>query len=264
MTYYHGNESGQIPGILPGPPPLGDYYWWQGGALWGTMIDYWHYTRDGTYNELVQQAMLFQTGPQNTYMPPNWTASLGNDDQAFWGMSAMLAAEVNFQNPKKEDPQWLALAQAVFNTQASPVRHDDECGGGLRWQIPLANNGYDYKNAIANGCFFNLGARLARYTDNDTYAHWADVTWDWMVGVKLIDDEYNIYDGGHTGKNCTDINRAQFSYNVAIFLQGAAFMYDYVSCPSLRWREETGANHGRRRKAAPSGRPASRACWATC
>lgn len=63
------------------------------------MIDYWHYTGDTTYNDIVTQAMLFQTGPNRDYMPPNVTASLGNDDQGFWGMSAMLAAEVNFPNP---------------------------------------------------------------------------------------------------------------------------------------------------------------------
>lgn len=53
--------------------------------------------------------------------------------------------------------------------------------------------------------------------------------WDWMVGVKYIDDDYNIYDGAHVETNCTDINRAQFSYNNAVFLLGAAYMYNYVS-----------------------------------
>ncbi|KIH87419.1 mannan endo-1,6-alpha-mannosidase [Sporothrix brasiliensis 5110] len=239
MTYYKGNLSGQIPGILPGPPPVGEYYWWQGGALWGTMIDYWHYTGDTTYNDEVMQALQFQTGPpQNMYMPYNWTASLGNDDQSFWGMSALLAAEVGFENPPADAPQWLALAQAVFNSQTTPIRRDDQCGGGLRWQITPLNNGYNYKNSIANGCFFNIGARLARYTRNDTYAQWAAETWDWVEGVGLIDAQYNIYDGGHTDKNCTDINRAQFSYNAAIFLQGAAFMFDYTQDPVWKTRVE--------------------------
>jgi mannan endo-1,6-alpha-mannosidase len=147
MAYYHGDDYGGIPGILPGPPPNGDYYWWEGGALWGTMIDYWHLTGDTTYNNVTKEAMLFQVGPQDNYEPPNVTASLGNDDQGFWGMSAMLAAENNFENPPDGQPQWLALAQAVFNRQASPDRHDDTCGGGLRWQIPLSNNGYNYKNS---------------------------------------------------------------------------------------------------------------------
>ena len=147
MAYYHGNEPGQTPGILPGPPPAGDYYWWEAGAMWGAMIDYYHMTGDDTYNALTTQGMLFQVGPNDDYMPPNVTASLGNDDQGFWGMSAMLAAENNFPNPPDDQPQWLALAQAVFNTQANPDRHDDTCNGGLRWQIPLSNNGYNYKNS---------------------------------------------------------------------------------------------------------------------
>jgi mannan endo-1,6-alpha-mannosidase len=117
--------------------------------MWGTLIDYWHLTGDDTYNPIVTQSMLWQVGPGEDYMPPNVTASLGNDDQGFWGMSAMLAAEVKYPDPPKDQPQWLALAQAVFNTQANPDRHDDTCNGGLRWQIPLSNNGYNYKNSKA-------------------------------------------------------------------------------------------------------------------
>ncbi|KAJ2902703.1 Mannan endo-1,6-alpha-mannosidase DCW1 [Zalerion maritima] len=235
MSYYDGNETGYTIGILPGPPPDGDYYWWEAGAMWGAMMDYWHYTGDATYNDVVMQAMQAQTGEDNDYQPKNWTASLGNDDQGFWGMSAMLAAELNFPNPSEDKPQWLALAQAVWNTQADPERHDDTCGGGLRWQIPLSNNGYNYKNSIANGCFFNLGARLARYLDNDTYAEYAEETYDWMNTVGFIDEDYNIYDGGHVEYNCTDINKAQFSYNVGVFAQGVAFMYNYTDGGS-KWK----------------------------
>jgi mannan endo-1,6-alpha-mannosidase len=82
---------------------------------------------------------------------------------------------------------------------------------------------------IASGIFFNLGARLARYTNNQTYADWAEQTWDWVVSVGLLDKDYNIYDGAHVETNCTDINRAQFSYNNGVFLLGAAYMYNYVS-----------------------------------
>ncbi|OTA90413.1 glycoside hydrolase family 76 protein [Hypoxylon sp. CO27-5] len=236
MSYYDGNETGHVPGILPGPPPDGDYYWWQGGALWGTMIDYWHYTGDETYNDVTYDAMLFQVGENRDYAPRNWTLSLGNDDQSFWGMSAMLAAEVNFRDPPEGEPQWLPLAQAVWNEQASPDRRDDTCGGGLRWQIFPSNRGYDYKNTIANGCFFNIGARLARYTQNDTYAQWATETWDWIMDVKYIDDDWNVFDGGHVPYNCTDTNRQQYSYNAAILLTGAAYMYDYTN-KSKDWED---------------------------
>jgi mannan endo-1,6-alpha-mannosidase len=56
----------------------------------------------------------------------------------------------------------------------------------------------------------------------------ASKTWDWEVGVGFMDQEYNVFDGAHVGNNCTDIDKAQFSYSAAVFLQGAAFMYNYV------------------------------------
>jgi mannan endo-1,6-alpha-mannosidase len=115
-------------------------------------------------------------------MPANQTHSEGNDDQSFWGLAAMAAAEMNFPNPPSSKPQWLALAQAVFNEQIA--RWDSEnCGGGLRWQIFPFNNGYDYKNAISNGCLFHLAARLARYTGNSTYLTYSERSYDWISSV---------------------------------------------------------------------------------
>jgi mannan endo-1,6-alpha-mannosidase len=95
-------------------------------------------------------------------------------------MAAMTAAEMNFQNPPSGGPQWLSLAQAVFNEYVS--RYENElqnqvCGGGLRWQVYLWDIGYTYKNSISNACMFNLGARLAKYTGNDSYADWTDTVW---------------------------------------------------------------------------------------
>jgi mannan endo-1,6-alpha-mannosidase len=238
MLQYDGNQTGMIPGILPGPPTehKGDYYWWEGGAMMGTYVDYWHLTGDESYNKVIEQGMLHQTGENGDYMPDNHTASLGNDDQGFWGMTAMLAAENKFPNPPEDQFQWLALAQGVWNTMADPSRHDEYCNGGMRWQIPFSNAGYNYKNAIANGCFFNIGARLARYTDNETYAEHASKTWDWVWGVNYIDHEtWRVYDGGHVEANCTDINKATFSYNAAIYTQGAAFMYNFTE--SDEWKD---------------------------
>ncbi|KAF9881489.1 mannan endo-1, 6-alpha-mannosidase DCW1-like protein [Colletotrichum karsti] len=240
MLFYQGNKTGEIPGILPGPPDdgKGDYYWWQGGAMMGTYIDYWYYTGDESYNKVVTEGMLHQVGPGRDYMPPNHTASLGNDDQGFWGMSAMLAAENKFPDPPEGEPQWLALAQAVWTTQASPDRHDGTCGGGIRWQVPPMNVGYDYKNTISNGIFFNMGARLARYTNNDTYARIAEETYDWLWAVNYIDHEnYRVYDGGHVPKNCTNVFKATFSYNIAVVMQGCAFMANYTE--DQKWVDRT-------------------------
>lgn len=152
LTFYHGDEPGWVPGILPGPPPDGDYYWWQGGAMWGALIDYRHYTGDKDYDDIITQAMLFQVGDDRDYNPRNWSASMGNDDQAFWAISAMIAAENGYTDPPKEDPQWLSLVQAVFNEQSSVDRRvspqtGGACEGGLRWQVYPSNNGWDYVNS---------------------------------------------------------------------------------------------------------------------
>lgn len=84
--------------------------------------------------------------------------------------------------------------------------------------------------AIANACYFNIGARLARYTANSTYADLATKTWDLVEKLGYISDKWDVYDGAHL-PDCTDINKAQFSYNAAMLLQGAAFLYNYVSIP---------------------------------
>ena len=37
MKYYTGNNTGDVPGNLPSP-----YYWWEAGAMFMTMIEYWY------------------------------------------------------------------------------------------------------------------------------------------------------------------------------------------------------------------------------
>lgn len=82
---------------------------------------------------------------------------------------------------------------------------------------------------MSNACFFNMGARLARYTSNDTYSKLAEETWDWIQGVGYISDKWDVYDGANIADDCTDINKLQFSYSAAVLVQGAAFMWNIVS-----------------------------------
>ncbi len=178
--------------------------------------------------DVVSQALLFQTGPDADFMPPNQTKSEGNDDQGFWGMAAMSAAEVKFPNPSPSQPQWLALAQAVFNSQA--LRWDNtSCAGGLKWQIFTFNTGYNYKNSISNGCFFNLAARLGYYTKNQTYLDWAEREWEWVESVGLISPIYQVFDGTNDDLNCSQLNHLQWSYNAGVYLLGASVMWNQVS-----------------------------------
>ncbi|KAK7700180.1 hypothetical protein SLS57_012178 [Botryosphaeria dothidea] len=218
--WYHGYRVGDVPGNLPDP-----YHWWQAGAMFGALIDYWHYTGDETYNDWTVQGLIHQIGDDWDYMPANQSKSLGNDDQGFWGMAAMSAAESKFPDPPDDKPGWVALAQAVFNTQYR--RWDaSTCGGGLRWQIFSFNAGYDYKNTITEGCFFNVASRLAKYTGNSTYSDWADKAWNWVQTLGLVNEEYHFYDGSDSKINCTRFDRTQWTYNAGIFLHGAATMWN--------------------------------------
>ncbi|KAK5240259.1 hypothetical protein LTR16_010893, partial [Cryomyces antarcticus] len=149
----------------------------------------------------------------------------------------MSAAEYGYPDPPSSSPQWLSLAEAVFNTMV-PRWDTTTCAGGLRWQIFSSNAGYDYKNSISNGGFFQLAARLGRYTGNQTYIDWAEKIWDWSAGVGLIDRNYAVFDGTDLKINCTGVDHTQWSYNVGMYLHGAATLYNYTNGSAL-WESRT-------------------------
>jgi mannan endo-1,6-alpha-mannosidase len=154
----------------------------------------------------------------------------GNDDQAFWAFAAMTAAETKFPSPPPNEPSWLGLAQAVFNRQAG--RWDTtHCSGGLRWQFNFMNNGWMDKNSISNGCFFQLAARLARYTHNSTYADWADKVFDWMEASPLISKQWEVFDSiSFTETSCSsEPGPIQWTYNIGTMIAGSAFVRNLSS-----------------------------------
>ncbi|KAJ8118286.1 hypothetical protein ONZ43_g4027 [Nemania bipapillata] len=224
MSFY----TGEIPGILPGPPPDGDYYWWTGGALWAAMLDYRSRTGDTQYDDKISEGLLFQRGQYDDFLSPNWTASEGNDDQAIWGMAALLAAETNFTAPGVDGLTYATLAQNVFSEQSSQSRRvqNGTCKDGLRWQIYLTNNGYNYVSTLANVAWATIGARLNLLNgDNKTETDSVYDTFAFLTASGLLDDNYNVFDGTQA-TNCDEINKAQFSFAAGLALESAAAMYN--------------------------------------
>jgi mannan endo-1,6-alpha-mannosidase len=163
----------------------------------------------------------------------------GNDDQAFWSLAVMSALEYQFPDPSQAPAGYLDVAINSFNNIVG--RWDEgSCGGGLKWQIYAENAyGYNYKNSISNGCAFALGARLARYTGNQTYADWAVKIYDWTKKVGLITDVFEVFDGSDDKTNCASVaDKTQWTYNNAMFLHGSAFMFDYTGGDNL-WKDRT-------------------------
>ncbi|KAG6007550.1 hypothetical protein E4U21_005851 [Claviceps maximensis] len=238
MSYYSGNTTD------PKSRDFGNvkkpYYWWVAGVLWGTMLDYYHYTTDPSYNDVVLQALLAPTnlGSGKDYMPAEHADEEGNDDLFFWGSDSLSAAERNFPQPDVNLPSWLDISINVFNQLAG--RWDlSQCNGGLFWQILASNpNGLKYKNSVSNSGFFQLAARLARATGNETYLAWAEKAWDWNAEVGFIDNEtYRIYDGAGIESGCKAVNKKSFSYTTGIFLYGAAVMAEQTG--QAKWAERT-------------------------
>ncbi|KAJ5082969.1 hypothetical protein N7532_012012 [Penicillium argentinense] len=218
MKWYNGNETGQIPGAFPEK-------WWEGAALFLAVLNYWHFTGDDTYNDQLSVGLEFQGGPNGDYWTSNYSRFLGNDDQMFWGLAAIQAAELKLPDVP-DGNSWLSLAQGVFNDQKD--RWDTTaCGGGLRWQVYVYQSGYVMKNSVSNGGFFQLAARLYRYTGNSEYKDWAEKVWDWSASSPLLNNKtWNVADSTNMDDNCATAGNIQWTYNYGVYLGGAAYMYN--------------------------------------
>lgn len=140
----------------------------------------------------------------------------------------MSAAEYGWREPPPPYPSWLGVCDNVFNNFISRwYLANDTCDGGLKWQVFESSRGYNYKNSISNGGFFQLATRLWRYTGNDTYYEWAERVWDWSTAVGLVaisGNGYIVLDGVDEAPNCTDFDHTQWSYNLAVYLYGVAVL----------------------------------------
>lgn len=210
-----------------GIPGKMDTTWWVGGAMFMTLIQYWYITGDGKYNDIVTSGMLHQKGENNNYFPNNWSRWLGNDDQIFWGLAAITAAELNYPEQHGQ-PSWAALAQGVFNNQA-PRWDSTTCDGGMRWQVHTIQEGYNLKNTVSNGGLFQLASRLYFYTNNQTYSDWANKIYDWCSSVPLINEQnWEVGDSTNNEQQCKNLGPAQWTYNYGMFVGGSSYMYNHV------------------------------------
>lgn len=234
-NYYEGFRPGGVIGMFASPN-----YWWNAGEAFGGLVDYYSYcaSDNDTLKQWIYDGMYHQAGENFNYIPSNQSMTEGNDDQGVWGMAIMEAVERNFSNPELHS--WLEMAQAIYNTM--DARWDTEhCGGGLRWQIFTWNSGYDYKNAISNGCLFHIAARLARYTGNETaYLPTAERVWNWMEEVNFLTEETNgklrIYDGAKITDNCSQVTDLRWSYTYGVFMTGCAYLYNITGDETWKFR----------------------------
>ncbi|KXJ91175.1 glycoside hydrolase [Microdochium bolleyi] len=237
-TTYHNASS--TAGHFNQPEP---WFWWLSGSGWNALLDFMVYNTAGDaednerYRTGLFAAYSENLGPRNDFAPPeqkNWEA---NDDQMYWAVTSLYNGQPDHPNCTDTPPSWLEISTNAFEAFARRWRADsDTCGGGLRWQFRPGAPGYDYKNAVTNGGFFQVASRLARFTGNETYAAWADAVYGWSAAVGLVsvesdgdDDFIHVFDGTSDGemRNCSGVNHVEWSYNIATYMHGAANMYAY-------------------------------------
>jgi mannan endo-1,6-alpha-mannosidase len=66
MSYYKANASGlpaEEVGYIPKP-----HYWWESGALWGSMVEYTNIVGDESYVKTIQQGLTANYGPENNFI----------------------------------------------------------------------------------------------------------------------------------------------------------------------------------------------------
>ncbi|OAG02003.1 glycoside hydrolase, partial [Paraphaeosphaeria sporulosa] len=217
------------PSLVLVPQP---YYWWQSGIVNNALFTYGFVTGDKQFEDLAKNTLYNQATAANDFMMPDAT---GNDDQAWWALSALTAAENNVAVPAGS-PTFLSMAQNVFNEQKG--RWDESsCSGGMRFKINAGDVGYEYKSSIANGLFFQLAARLAKLTGDADAKAWAEKSYDWIASTGLIDTDFNVYDGTDAASGCVDLNHNQWSYNAGVFLYGAAVMASQTG--DAKWADRT-------------------------
>lgn len=220
ISLYDQRDSKNIPGKL-------DRSWFEGGVMFDALIRYWYYTGDSSHNDAVSDGMYWQRGDDD-FFPSNYSQTLGNDDQVMWALAAMTAAEMGYPQ-RSAMPSWITLAENVFNEQIGRW-DEDNCNGGMRWQIWAYESGYATKNAITNGGLFELAARLAHFSNNQTYSDWAEKIWDWSATSPLLNNAtWTIYDSTSCEDDCATKSSLQWSFNYGVYMTGAAYMYNLVS-----------------------------------
>ncbi len=128
------------------------------------------------------------------------------DDSGWWGLAWLKMYD------RTGDHKYLATARAIHAHMAATWRPDK--GGGVLWcedadkQVP---------NAITNGLFLILSARLHTRTGEPAYLTWALQTDAWRRNRQLYDGIAVVDAPGHRGDYWT--------YNQGIYLGGLAALY---------------------------------------
>ncbi|KAJ3310962.1 hydrolase 76 protein [Boothiomyces sp. JEL0838] len=215
MTYYTPNPNGVI-------PDLGDFPWYEGGVMWGAMMEYIKTSGNATFSTTVVNALtLASEGAVGSFLTADENEGsvwLGrwNDDILWWAMGSLTGTEM-FGNVKMPGGvTFLNLTTTTFNQVYS--FWDNSCSGGIMWARDKSSSKYGYKSTITNAQEMMFGARLYQITKDAKYLSISKQLLAWLK-VRLIQSDYTIYDGINKNLNCGMVAK-QHSYLNGMVLSG--------------------------------------------
>ena len=149
---------------------------WQSANALQAAIDYMQATGSRAYLEDVDDAY-------RSHHPADRFLSRYYDDEGWWALTWISAYQLTGES------RYLAQARDIFADMTGGW--DRTCGGGIWW-----DRARTYKNAIANGLFLAVAARLHLLIRGDTADEgWAEREWDWFRHSGMITPSHLVVDG---------------------------------------------------------------------
>ncbi|KAI8893358.1 glycoside hydrolase [Globomyces pollinis-pini] len=234
MSYYTPQTS-TLGSIHPKDDPSAKgYQWFEGGIMWGAMMEYQRYTGDDQYKTTVTNALtLASYGKIASFLGSdrNLPIILGrwNDDMLWWGLGAMMGAELYPSNTIM--PGGVSYTQLAMNTYDDVWNDWEEKNcqfnpGGIYWSKDRQDaKRKDVKSAITHGQQVMMGARLSIMNRNQTYLDHADKIVQWLKKGLIDQNNFTIYDNIVSGSpdQCA-IEYSVHSYNAGMIASSLAFL----------------------------------------
>ncbi|KAJ3320193.1 hydrolase 76 protein [Boothiomyces sp. JEL0866] len=215
MSYYTPNSKGVI-------PDFGDFPWYEGGVMWGAMMEYIKTSGNDTFSRTVVNALtLASEGTVGSFLTSDENEGsvwLGrwNDDILWWAMGSLTGTEMYGNVKMPGGVTFLNLTTTTFNQVYS--FWDSSCSGGIMWARDKSSSKYGYKSTITNAQEMMFGARLYSITKDMKYLNISKQLLAWLK-IRLIQADYTIYDGINKNLNCGMVPK-QHSYLNGMVISG--------------------------------------------
>ena len=226
-------------------PDASGFQWYEGGIMWGAVMEYIKVTGDATHANTVVNALTEASYRKvGSFLGTSEALAVTvegkwNDDSKsfsiylvlWWSLGALTGMELFGKDTPM--PGGVSYFQVTDKTyQQVQAQEDPSCGGGIWWSRnrndPKRKN---YKSSITMNQQMMKGARMFILTNNPKYLSDAERSFAWMKSSGLIASDGSVNDGlDITG--CS-INPQKLSYKSGFLVGALAWMFQASKKPEI-------------------------------